>query len=207
MALFLLLLSALVIKGIVGLDKLFLGIIRATPINSRNDYDGSRGRWEGRHFTHGVVPILLASFISGFAGALSQRNLQAVGGGRNAYLFSMELCAATFMILMISLLISSDGEQIAVNGLWGGWTASTFIPILTNSAGGIVVGLVTKHAGAVRKGFALIFGILLSGIIQAVLQPDLPITREQVVGGAIAAFSLYLHAENPAAADNAAKRD
>lgn len=208
LSLFLLLLSAIVMEGIIGLDQLLLGL-HSTPVKNRSLDESSEGgtRWDTRHFTHGVAPILLASFISGLAGALTQKNLQAVGGGRNAYLFSMELCAASILILIISFLISPDGQQIAANGFWHGWTARTFIPIFTNSAGGIVVGLVTKHAGSVRKGFALIFGIFLSGIIQAVLQPDMEITNEQVVGGALAALSLYMHASNPPVTVKAVKTD
>jgi solute carrier family 35 (UDP-sugar transporter), member A1/2/3 len=197
-SLFLLLLSALVIEGIVGVDKLLLGT-HAAPVSSslRSNDEKTGNVWGEHHFTHGVAPILLASFISGLAGALSQKNLQSVSGGRNAYLFTMELCAASCLILLISLAISSDGEKIMTNGFWDGWTASTFIPIFTNSAGGIIVGLVTKYSGSVRKGFALIFGILLSGIIQAAIQPDTQITIEQITGGVIAAISLYLHAANP----------
>lgn len=214
-ALLLLLLSALVMEGFVELDRLlpFFGIFGSTATttmkapSSDDDVGGGDTRWDARHFSHGVVPILVASFISGLAGALSQKNLQAVGGGRNPYLFSMELCAASSLILAFSLLVSPDGEQIAANGFWQGWTASTFIPIFTNSAGGIVVGLVTKHAGSVRKGFALIFGILLSGVIQAVLQPDMQITNEQVVGGVLAAVSLYLHAANPPVLRKTVKQD
>ena len=55
---------------------------------------------------------------------------------------------------------SPDGQMIAEQGFWSGWTPATWIPIITNSMGGIIVGLVTKYAGSVRKGFALIFGIL-----------------------------------------------
>lgn len=211
LSLFLLLLSALVMEGMVGVDQLLLLGNRVIPMRkaslSNIDESSSGTRWDRAHFTNGVAPILLASFISGLAGALSQKNLQAVGGGRNAYLFSMELCAASCLILLISLLMSPDGGQIAANGFWDGWTLSTFIPIVTNSAGGIVVGLVTKHAGSVRKGFALIFGILLSGVIQAVLQPDMQITNEQVVGGIIAAVSLYMHAANPPASAKPVKQD
>jgi solute carrier family 35 (UDP-sugar transporter), member A1/2/3 len=198
-ALFLLLLSALVLKGVVAVDK--SGIhITAMPSLAENNVDSGfvvGGYHLSRHFTHGIAPILLTSFISGLAGAISQKNLQAVGGGRNALLFSMELSAATCLILLMSLVISSDGEQIVQNGFWEGWSPNTLIPIFTNSAGGLVVGLVTKHAGVVRKGFALTFGILLSGIVQSVLQPDMPITYEHILGGAIAALSLYLHAAFP----------
>ena len=198
-ALLLLLLSALIMEGVVSIDSLLLGIYS----NANIAKNSNRIELDGRHFTHGVLPILLASFISGLAGSLSQKNLQQTvgtsggGGGRDAYLFTMELCAASCIILLISLVISSDGEKIIANGFWDGWTMYTFIPIIVNSAGGVIVGLVTKYAGSVRKGFALIFGILISGIIQAIMQPDKQISKEQILGGTIAAVSLYLHAANP----------
>ena len=193
LALLLLLFSALIMEGVVSIDTLFLGI----NSNGSTNVINNQIEWDGRHFTHGVVPILLASFISGLAGSLSQMKLQQTGGGRDAYLFTMELCAATCIILLISLLISSDGEKIRANGVWDGWTMYTLLPIMTNSAGGLIVGLVTKYAGSVRKGFALIFGIFLSGIIQAIMQSDKEISKEQILGGTIAAVSLYLHAANP----------
>lgn len=198
LSLLLLLLSALVMEGVVKVDQLLL---------LQDNNDATETQWDSRHFTHGVAPIMLASFISGLAGALSQMNLQAAGGGRNPYLFSMELCAASVFILGASLMFSPDGQEIAAHGFWHGWTLRTFIPIVTNSAGGIVVGLVTKHAGSVRKGFALIFGIFLSGAIQAAVRPDQKITKEQLVGGILATVSLYLHSTNPPTARKSAKQD
>ena len=214
-ALSLLLLSALIMEGVISIDSLLLltavhsnadSIANTTTTTNNNNHAAIE--LDERHFTHGVVPILLASFISGLAGALSQKKLQQTASagaatstksssGRDAYLFTMELCAATCIILLISLVISSDGEKILAHGFWDGWTMYTFIPIITNSAGGIIVGLVTKYAGSVRKGFALIFGIFLSGIIQAIMQSDKQISKEQILGGTIAAISLYLHAANP----------
>jgi UDP-sugar transporter A1/2/3 len=214
LALLLLLMSALVMEGIVKVEWIFFfwGNLAGTATmgadkgdDDNDDVDG----WGARHFTHGVAPILLASFISGLAGALSQKNLQASSGGRNAYLFSMELCAASVLILSASLSLSADGKAIFTRGFFDGWTPTTFIPIATNSVGGIIVGLVTKQAGSVRKGFALIFGILLSGLVQAGLQPEQGITKEQILGGVLAGFSLYLHATNPpsTSAKKTVKRD
>lgn len=208
-SLLLLLLSALVMEGVVKVDRLILFGANSDDTTIRNDSneDASENQWDARHFTHGVAPILVASFISGLAGALSQKNLQGAGGGRNPYLFSMELCAASVCILGMSLLFSPDGQEIAAHGFWKGWTPETFIPILTNSAGGIVVGLVTKHAGSVRKGFALILGIFLSGVIQAALQTDHKITKEQLIGGTLAAISLYLHSTSPPQGTKSVKLD
>lgn len=183
-SLFILLLSALIMEKLIPLDFLSEDTVRSMEIPGL----------ESHHWTHGVAPIMLASFISGLSGALSQKNLQA--HGRNSYLFSMELCVASVLIILSSLLMSPDGKTIAKEGFWNGWTLTTWIPILTNSIGGIVVGLVTKYAGSVRKGFALIFGMFLSGVVQAFITAE-GVSIEQVVGGVLAGLSLWLHATNP----------
>jgi len=81
------------------------------------------------------------------------------------------------------------------------WTIATLIPIVTNAMGGIIVGLVTKYAGSVRKGFALIFGILLSGLLQQVFisgsEGGATLQKEQIIGGILAGISLWAHATHP----------
>jgi len=179
----------------------------------------------GRRFTHGIVPILAASLISGMAGALTQLNLQGGGSSkpiwgkrssrssdtsvstrppRNAYLFSMEMNVASIIFLLGSLFMSADGRAVlrSPTTFFSNWTPQTFIPVVTNAIGGILVGLVTKHAGSVRKGFALIFGLLLSGIFQA---NGSGIRSEQIVGGLMAAVSLWMHTVHPYTAPPSSK--
>lgn len=188
----------------------------ATAFGIQNAFKGMAGAFSSlsatRRVTHGVVPLLVASLISGMAGALTQKNLQGSQGGksilgkkktsgkippasrppRNAYLFSMEMNVASVILLLASLILSSDGRTIirSPHTFFSNWTPETFIPVITNSIGGILVGLVTKHAGSVRKSFALIFGLLLSGIFQA---GGAGIQTHQVVGGLLAAASLWMH--------------
>ena len=201
-ALFLLLLSALVIERIVTLDTLLslFGSIASVETSEKGT------KMSATHSTYGVLPVLLASFISGLAGAITQKNLQGVSGSgksesKNAVLFSAELCVASLILLGASLMVNEDGKRIAEKGFFDKWTIHTFIPIFTNAAGGIVVGLVTKYAGSVRKGFALIFGMLLSGAIQASLdehgEGKAAISNEEILGGCLAAISLYMHTTNP----------
>jgi UDP-sugar transporter A1/2/3 len=126
-----------------------------------------------------------------------------MGGGRNSYLFTMELCVVSLVFMLSSMLKSEDGRQIRANGFFHKWPPTTIIPILTNAAGGIVVGLVTKYAGSVKKGFALIFGLLLSGILQAIMNDNggdgrNKISLEHVVGGCLAGLSLWMHSAFPA---------
>lgn len=193
-ALLVLFLSALVMEGIVPIDALFGSSKNDNQLNSRKK-NRNEDQFNTHHLTYGVAPILLASFISGLAGAVAQKNLQT--GARNSYQFSMELCVATIFILTGSLLVAPDGKMILENGFWHNWTIMTWIPIVTNAIGGVLVGLVTKYAGSVSKGFALIFGMLLSGVVQALIEPDLGVSTGQMVGGLLAALSLYLHSTNP----------
>ena len=165
-----------------------------------------------RRVTHGVLPILFASFLSGLAGALVQKAVQ--GGGRqirrfgegevagkakqppkNFYLFSTELGIASIFLLLISFAFSGDGRRIVAHGFFHEWTPATLVPIMTQSFGGICVGLVTKHAGSVRKGFALIFGMLLSGMVTARGAGGLGV--EQMLGLILASTSLFLHTRYP----------
>ena len=107
----------------------------------------------------------------------------------------MEMNIASVILLLASLVMSSDGRDILRSRtFFSNWTPETFIPVITNSIGGILVGLVTKHAGSVRKGFALIFGLLLSGIFQA---GGAGIRTHQIVGGLLAASSLWMHTVHP----------
>lgn len=187
-ALFLLFISALIVENLIPLNLIFGGSINEEEQASEIKVQSSR------HFTHGVLPVLLASFISGLAGAISQKNLQ--NGGRNSYLFSSELCVASVLTLLVSLTVSADGQRIRSNGFFDQWTMSTFIPVFTNAIGGIIVGLVTKYAGSVRKGFALIFGMILTGVVQSI-NDRVPLSPAQVIGGICAAMSLWIHATNP----------
>jgi len=199
-ALFTLVSSSLVIERVISpgtLKKLFSGASQQHTLR-------------GRHITHGVVPVLVASGISGLAGALIQSKLQGTkkrmpdedpndssSRPRNAYLYSMEMNIASILLLLGSMSTSSHGRKVLGSGFFDHWTPQTLIPVLSSSVGGILVGLVTKHAGSVRKGFALIFGLLLSGIFQAFDGERGRIHPHQIAGGLLASFSLYLHVTNP----------
>ena len=188
-SLFLLLLSALVIEKVVVVP----GVKTESPTAAEKAEEEAFQESRTMELVTGVIPVLTASFLSGLAGALSQKSLQTMG--RNSYLFTMELCAASIGVLLISLIInSSDARVIRNEGFFHNWTLYTWIPVATNALGGILVGLVTKHAGSVRKGFALIFGLVISGILQSKGEG---ITSEQIVGGILAATSLWMHCSFP----------
>jgi len=185
-------LNPLVMEGVLPLNlEYYMNLSNATTAAADSKFSLS-----SKHFSHGVLPIMTASFLSGLAGAITQKSLQS-GGGRNALMFTMELCVASILILLVSFATSEDGKQIQQRGFFDKWSLLTMVPILTNSAGGILVGLVIKYAGTIRKGFALIFGILISGIVQSLIDEDKSLSKEDIAGGALAALSLWMHATFP----------
>jgi UDP-sugar transporter A1/2/3 len=147
-----------------------------------------------RQLTWGVLPALCASLLSGFAGTLAQKTLQE--SGRSPHLFNSELALFSSSYLIASLALGSpDCHKMKASGVSQGWTWKTWIPVVTNAFGAILVGLVTKYQGAVVKGFAMIFGMAISGVLQQTLfaKSGGGVTLEQVVGGCLGACSLWVH--------------
>lgn len=190
-----------------------LGATTTTATNSKDDILSTEQR-----LYHGVLPIITASFISGLAGAITQISLQS--RNVNALQYTIELSVATIGIILLSfILFSDDGAQILyIHGYFHGWTIYTLIPILTNSAGGLLVGLVIKYAGNVQKGFALIFGIAITGIVQScsssssyyhhhhhqydsdgiiIMPTKQGLSKESIIGSVLAVISLWIHTINP----------
>lgn len=104
----------------------------------------------------GVLVVLAASLLSGISAALVQKAFLPPNPC-NSMLFSAELAVYGIMFLVarevyVSIESGSSGDLLK------NWDAFTLIPVLTNACGGLIVGFVSKYAGAVVKGFALIAG-------------------------------------------------
>jgi UDP-sugar transporter A1/2/3 len=165
----------------------------STPNESLSTDDAHPAR-DPYHVSRGVFPLLLANLTSGLAAALGQQALQHQE--RNLYLYGMELSSASFLMVLVSLLWTNDGKQIRREGITCHWKLPIGLPIGAHALGGMLVGFVTKYAGSVQKGFALIFGVLLSGLFQKWLSHE-DVTKEQIFGGILACISLWMYSSFP----------
>jgi UDP-sugar transporter A1/2/3 len=172
-------------------------------------------------FVRGILPCLGATLLSGLAGALSQKGLQLTGGGhgRDAFLYTMEVSFYSAVTLFVSILCSSrDGRNYSLNNTtttittakkqqlsqaaqpttdwFHGWTWQTWIPILIKAYGGVLTALVHKYAGSVAKGFALMFGLVLSQLVSSMIQEQ-DVTMPQLVGTMLVMLSGWMHFTNP----------
>ena len=148
-------------------------------------------------FVLGIIPCLGATFLSGLAGALSQKGLQLAGGhGRDAFLYTMEVSFYSALTLLISSIITNKQTNKKYHSWFQGWTYQTWIPIVIKAAGGVLTALVHKYAGSVAKGFALMFGLVLSQLVQSMIHEQ-DVTPSQLLGTVLVMISGWMHFTNP----------
>ncbi|CAL5214425.1 unnamed protein product [Lathyrus oleraceus] len=121
---------------------------------------------------YGIVPVLIASVLSGLASSLCQWASQVKK--HSSYLMTVEMSMVGSICLLASTLKSPDGEAMRRHGFFHGWTALTWIPVILNALGGILVGLVTSHAGGVRKGFVIVSALLVTALLQFIFEGKPP---------------------------------
>jgi len=143
----------------------------------------------------GFVAGSVANSLSGFGAALSQRTLQKEN--RDSIVFTAELAMLSGAFQLATFPFRAEirdawGHGNSIRGLFIGFDAACFIPLLTSALGGFLVGLVTKYAGSVMKGFAVILGITLTMILQAVVERK-SLEKEVYIAFVMASFAIYIH--------------
>lgn len=142
----------------------------------------------------GIVPVLLGSLLSGITTAISQHVLQ--DENRSSYLYTTELAIWGMFPLFIAIVNdfqSSSGEQYNFFKKWSGFT---LLSVTSNALGGIIVGLVVKFAGGVRKGFGTVIGMFLTAIF-AFLIDDMPLNTATLLSLPLILISVSVHTIYP----------
>jgi UDP-sugar transporter A1/2/3 len=145
----------------------------------------------------GVVPCLGAAFLSGLAGALSQKGLQLTGiAGRDPFLYTVEISFYSAITLWINMMRSNVFSKLEWEKQKAHWNFKTLIPIFVKASGGVITALVHKYAGSVSKGFALMFGLVLSSTLQSTLTQE-TLQPHQAAGTLMIMLSTWLHFTHP----------
>lgn len=99
----------------------------------------------------GLFAVLLACLSSGFAGAFFEKVLKRSDSslwGRNVQLGLFSVVFAAFACLV------SDGHMIVRGGFFKGYHFSTWLIIVNQAIGGILVAIVVKYADNLLKSFS-----------------------------------------------------
>jgi UDP-sugar transporter A1/2/3 len=177
--------------------------LSSSATNGQNGHSSSNGHTNGHNGQNGhsnwmlgVPCVVVASALSGLGSGLTEWIVQ--GQKRNTYLFSAEMAVLGCLTILFSLVfdMSPDSSRFREKGLLHGWTLFTLIPVLTQGLGGIIVGLITKTSGGVKKGFAVICGLLLTCAWKCLVDGQ-PLSLPVCVAVPMVGGSIYLHAKFP----------
>ncbi|XP_028104279.1 UDP-N-acetylglucosamine transporter ROCK1-like isoform X1 [Camellia sinensis] len=139
-------------QSIQQIGALFLLIMAAVLLSiGEGSSKGSTSSNPDQILFYGIIPIMVASVLSGLASALCQWASQVKK--HTSYMMTLEMSTVGSLCLLASTYKSPDGEAIRQHGFLYGWTPLTLIPVISNALGGILVGLITSYAGGVRKYF------------------------------------------------------
>ncbi|ETK73306.1 hypothetical protein F442_20121 [Phytophthora nicotianae P10297] len=153
----------------------------------------------------GLVPVLLASLLSGLGSALTQRSMQQ--HKRDAALVTVELSVYGSLFLMMPAIWSTIvktpvSESPAANVLanidkvFEGCNVYTLIPVVSNALGGLLVGTVTKYVGGVLKSFALICGIAFTAFVESYVYGAV-LPNEVFIAAGLVATSMAIYSSFP----------
>ncbi|XP_022133398.1 CMP-sialic acid transporter 5 [Momordica charantia] len=181
-------------QSVQQIGALFLLIVAAVLLSIGEG--SSKGPGDGnpdRILFHGIIPVLVASVLSGLASALCQWASQVKK--HSSYLMTVEMSIVGILCLFASTYKSPDGEAIRQHGFFYGWTPLTMIPVLFNALGGILVGIVTSRAGGVRKGFVIVSALIVTALLQFIFEGKPPslfcIVALPLVASSISIYQKY----------------
>ncbi|CAH0519756.1 unnamed protein product [Peronospora belbahrii] len=153
----------------------------------------------------GLVPVLLASLLSGLGSALTQRSMQKYK--RDSALVTIELSVYGSLFLMIpaiwSTIVKTPTSESSDANAWTnldmifeGCKYHTIIPVVSNALGGLLVGTVTKYVGGVLKSFALVCGIAFTAFVESYVYGAV-LPNEVFLAAVLVAMSMAIYSSFP----------
>lgn len=138
----------------------------------------------------GLLAVLASCLSSGFSGIYLEKLLKEITW--SLWIRNIQLAIFGFLLGIVAMLVS-DWNQLLVGGFFQGYNAITWMVILLQTFGGLVVSLAVRYADSILKGFATSISIVLSTLCSYYLLGDLLPTRNFFLGAGIVitATSLY----------------
>ncbi|KFM59913.1 UDP-N-acetylglucosamine transporter, partial [Stegodyphus mimosarum] len=138
----------------------------------------------------GLFVVLIACFSSGFSGVYFEKLVKS--SAQSLWIRNIQL--ALFSIILGSLaVIIQDLHAVTNHGFFQGYYTTTWIVILLQAFGGLVVSTVIKYADNILKGFATSVSIVLSTVCSYYLLDDFTPTNTFFMGATIVIIATMLY--------------
>jgi len=137
----------------------------------------------------GLAAVLSACFSSGFAGVYFEKVIKQKDA--NIWIRNIQLGLFGALFSLITVMFQ-DYDTISKNGFLYGYNITTWLIVLIQAIGGLVVALVIKYADNVLKGFASSVSIVLSATISLMIS-EFSMSFQFLLGACIVMASVSLY--------------
>ncbi|XP_014679460.1 PREDICTED: UDP-N-acetylglucosamine transporter-like isoform X2 [Priapulus caudatus] len=142
----------------------------------------------------GLVAVLIACFSSGFAGVYFEKLLKK--STQSIWIRNIQL-ALFGIIFGFGGVFIYDYQPIQQNGFFQGYNRVTWIVILLQAFGGLVVAAVVKYADNILKGFATSISIIFSTLASYFLLGDFEPAGLFFVGAPLVITATFMYGYTP----------
>ncbi|XP_054764033.1 UDP-N-acetylglucosamine transporter-like isoform X1 [Lytechinus pictus] len=142
----------------------------------------------------GLIAVLCACFSSGFAGVYFEKILK--GTKQSLWLRNIQL-AFFGVIFGLGGVIGKDGSKVAEDGFLQGYNTITWVVVILQALGGLIIAAVIKYADNILKGFATSLSIILSTVISYYLLHDFTPSSYFFIGAAFVISATFLYGYVP----------
>ncbi|XP_078723940.1 UDP-N-acetylglucosamine transporter isoform X4 [Lampetra fluviatilis] len=142
----------------------------------------------------GLVAVLIACVSSGFAGVYFEKILK--GSRQSVWVRNIQLGLFGTLFGLIGVIVY-DGDKVWQQGFLQGYNSITWVVVILQAVGGLVVAAVIKYADNILKGFAASFSIILSSFISYMWLQDFIPTSVFFVGATLVILATFLYGYEP----------
>uniref|UniRef100_A0A0F7Z230 UDP-N-acetylglucosamine transporter-like protein n=1 Tax=Crotalus adamanteus TaxID=8729 RepID=A0A0F7Z230_CROAD len=150
----------------------------------------------------GLVAVLIACFSSGFAGVYFEKILKETK--QSVWIRNIQLGFFGSIFGLMGVYIY-DGELVSKNGFFQGYNKLTWIVVVLQALGGLVIAAVIKYADNILKGFATSLSIILSTLISYFWLQDFVPTSVFFLGAVLVIVATFLYGYDPKPTGNPIK--
>lgn len=140
--------------------------------------------------TLGILAIVIASCLSGFAGVYFEKILKNTSHV-SLWIRNIQLSAVAIPIGLIQVILV-EHEDLVSKGPFHGFTMLTWVCIILQVQGGLLVAVVVKFANNILKGFATSMAIVISTVASMVLF-DFSLTPTFIFGASLVISSVMMY--------------
>jgi UDP-sugar transporter A1/2/3 len=138
----------------------------------------------------GLAAVLASCFLSGFTGVYFEKLVKYTS--QSLWIRSIQLAIFGFLFSLLAVIVQ-DYDKILKDGFFQGYNTCTWIVIVLQACGGLIVGLVMKYADNILKGFATSVSIVLSTLLSYYLLADFEPSTAFLSGASVVIFSTFVY--------------